>query len=190
VCAGPVATLSVPDHGAAQMDAKVHLVRPVHHRDVEEMIGLGHLALRRPRAVGSVGRGADLDAAVRRHRHRSFRASCRERVRDFRPLALADEELAGFRVLPACRESPQPAASAGREQVVPVAAVEKVVVRPDQARRIAALQMAERIAGAMERQAVVTPGAEQEAQCSRALPEELESLPGRRAGAQRAQARE
>jgi hypothetical protein len=75
---------SAPDHGAAQMDAKVHLARPVHHRDAEEMIGLVRPDLRLTTAVESVGLGADLDAAVR-HRRRDFRESSPAQGRDFRP---------------------------------------------------------------------------------------------------------
>jgi hypothetical protein len=64
------------------MDAKVHLDRPVHHPDAEEMIGLVLPALRPTTVVELVGLGADLDVAVRRHRH-NFRESCPVQARDF-----------------------------------------------------------------------------------------------------------
>ena len=71
------------------MDAKVHLVHPVHYRDAEEMFGLVRPVHRQTTAVESVGLGADLGVAAR-HRRYSFLESYPEPVRDFHPSASAD----------------------------------------------------------------------------------------------------
>lgn len=105
------------------MDAKVHLARPVHYRDAEEMIGLVRPDLRLTTAVESVGLGADLDAAVR-HRRRDFRESSPAQGRDFRPWASEDAEPAGLN--PALLVMQLPDASVGPEQVAPIDAVAKV----------------------------------------------------------------
>jgi hypothetical protein len=66
------------------MDAKVHLARPVHHPDAEEMICLARPAHHLTTEVELVGLDADPDVAVR-HRHHNFRESSPVQVRDFHP---------------------------------------------------------------------------------------------------------
>ena len=68
MCGDLGANPSAPDHGVAQMDAKVHPARPV-HRNAEEMIGLVRRDRRRQRADESADQVADHhpDAAARRN---------------------------------------------------------------------------------------------------------------------------
>ncbi len=83
------------------------------------MIGLVHPARRRKTAVESVVLVADLDVAVRRHRH-NYLELFLVRARDFHPWASADVEQAGY---PALRPAMQRlAASVGPEQVARVVA--------------------------------------------------------------------
>lgn len=131
------------------MDAKVHLARPGHHRDAEEMFGLVRPVHRQTTAVESVGLGEDLAVAVHRHRH-NFRGSSPVQVRDFHPWASADAEPVGY---PGRLATQRLAASADPEQVA--RAVEEVVGHPAQVRLVAALPEAARLAVAEVRQAVV-----------------------------------
>ena len=131
------------------MDAKVHLVHPVHYRDAEEMFGLVRPVHRQTTAVESVGLGADLVVAVRRHCH-NFRESSPVQVRDFHPWASADAEPVGY---PEHLATQRLAASADPEQVA--RAVGEVVDHPAQVRLVAALLEAARLAVAKVRQAVV-----------------------------------
>ena len=109
------------------MDAKVHPARLVHHRDAEEMIGLVRRAPRHPIGDEWVGQVADhLDVAVH---HRSFRELCLELGRDFHPSALADAEPDDFPERQERSAKRPPVASADREQVALVVAVEKVAGR-------------------------------------------------------------
>jgi hypothetical protein len=132
------------------MDAKVHLARPVHHRDAEEMIGLALPALRQTTAVELVGLVADLDVAVRRPRH-NFRELSQAQGRDFRPWASADAEPAGLN-LP-FQEMQLLVASAGPEQVAPVVAIAEVEALPVWERRDAVHPETARHAVAKVRQA-------------------------------------
>jgi hypothetical protein len=162
------------------MDAKVHLARPVHHRDAEETIGLVRRDLRRQTAGESAGQVADHLAAVghRHHRHRNFREPCPAPGRDFRPWASADAELGDFPERQERSAKLPPVASAGREQGAPVVPVEKVVGRPVQIHRAAEHPEAEHPVGAMARQVEVQvrePGAKQQAP---AFPKRLEELLG------------
>ena len=131
------------------MDAKVH---PARRRDAEEMIGLVHLARRLTTAVESAGLVADLDVAVRRHRH-NFRELFLVRVRDFHPWASADVEPVGSRGRQTFLTMQRPAASADPEQVAPVVA--EVVNHPAQVPRGAVHPEVARHAVAKVRQAVV-----------------------------------
>jgi hypothetical protein len=117
------------------------------------MIGLVHRARRPTTAVESAGLVEDLGVAVRR-RHRNFPELSRAQDHDFHPSASVDAERVGFQVHPLFRETPLRVASAGQEQAGPVVAVERVEVRPDLVRQVAALRQAERIADATERPAV------------------------------------
>jgi hypothetical protein len=172
------ANLSAPDHGAGQTDAMVRLARPV-HLDAEEMIGLVRPRLRLTTAVEWAGLVADLDAVVRHRRH-DFRESSPAQGRDFRPSASAGEERAGFRLLPKFRETPLPAASAGREQVVPIAAVEKVANRLVPTRQVVVhqvvvRQMAAQVVGVVERRDALRDVAVSAAQLLPVSPEQRAS---------------
>ncbi len=139
------------------MDAKVHLVRPVHHRDAGEMIGLAHPALRLTRAVESVGLGADLGVAAR-HRRYSFLESYPEPVRDFHPSASADvAQVDSQRRLAHSAKLPL-VASAGLELVAQAVVVAKVVGHPAKVLQVVALRPEAQLGAAMARQAEVIPG--------------------------------
>jgi hypothetical protein len=82
----PDANPTAPDHGADQMDAKAHPVRPVHHQDAEEMFCPVHQHHRLEAEVASVDQVADLVAVVRRNFRELFPAP----GRGFHPSASAD----------------------------------------------------------------------------------------------------
>jgi hypothetical protein len=109
------------------MDAKVHLARP-DHRNEEERIGLVRRDLRLQRADESVDQVADhhLGVAARRNFREPFPAL----GRGFHLSALADVVPDDFLARRAHSAKLPPGASADRELVAPVVAVEKVVGRP------------------------------------------------------------
>jgi hypothetical protein len=132
------------------MDAMVHPARPV-HQDAEGKIGLAHRHLRHQIAGESAGQVADHLGAVGHRRH-SFRESSPELGHGFHPSASADAGPAGFPDRWERSAKLPPGASADREQVAPVVAVEKVV---GQIHQVAEHPEAAHPVGAMARQVAV-----------------------------------